>query len=81
MSETAGSCGIESQCIVAREFMPFKNNTRRMIQQELRKNELAQKNRECGLSNSEKAELMAYKAGEVLDWFRNAGNGSICYSA
>lgn len=80
MSETAGSCGVVSQRIVAGGKNPF-NSARRIVQEELHKNELIQKGKESGLTSGEKAELLTYKAGEVLDWFKKAGEGSVCYSA
>jgi len=79
MSETAGSCGVECQRVVARDFNFLGNGAQQCLNYKM--NEPAQKNREFRLSNSDKPELISFKAGKVLDWFNNSGNGTICYSA
>lgn len=81
MGETAGGCGIVTRSVLTGKFSPFCDRTKQIARNEIRKNELTQKGKTEGLSTSEKLELLSYKANNVLDWFNNAGKGSVCYDS
>ena len=78
MGETAGGCATVGQRIVADRY--GDQRMRRLVREEIRRNELLEKNRQGGLSNAEKTELAGDQAKDVLNWFDNTGPG-VCYTA
>ena len=80
MSESAGSCAVETQyCVSSNAYNPYQ--MRKIAQQEVRKNELVEKRDNGNLSKAEAVELTSLMLNSALDKIANAHSQSICYMA
>lgn len=78
MSESAGSCAVETQFSMSRGI---NDKMREIAREEIRKNTLEEKRANGDLTKAEALELANLKIGAALDDIATLKSGSVCYMA